>query len=95
MDSNVASALIGLAGIALGAFLSAIPKIFETTTMAGKSRAEARKAEAEAQRIDAENELGRAQRDQAEIKRLAAEVQRLKQKLIDHKIDPSDSRPMK
>lgn len=93
-NDAITSALIGLAGLAIGGLFAALPKLLESTTTAGKLRAEARRAEAEAQRIDAENELNRAQRDFAEIKRLAAEVHRLRQKLLENHIDPSDSRPM-
>ena len=90
----VTSALIGLAGLVIGALFAALPKVLETTTTAGKARAEARRTQAEADRIDAENELNRAKRDQAEIRRLSIEVARLRDKLLDHHIDPSDSRPM-
>ena len=93
-NDAITSALIGFAGLAIGGLLAALPKILESTTTAGRSRAEARRAEAEAQRIDAENELNRAQRDFTEITRLSMEIQRLRKKLLDHNIDPSDSRPM-
>ncbi len=93
-NDALASALIGAAGLIIGAMFAALPKIVESTTVAGRARAEARRTDAEAERIEAENELNRKQRDRDEIKRLANEVNRLRNKLIDHNIDPTDSRPL-